>query len=65
MYALVFSDDCKHNENILEYVKKQVQKHHLNCEMGSFKDSMSPSSSSSTSVLVTATFDSLAKEVNI
>ena len=61
-YALVFSDHCKRNENILEYVKKQVQKHHLNCEMDSCKDPMLPNS---TSVLVTATFDWLAIKVNI
>ena len=62
-YALVFSDHCKRNENILEYVKKQVQKNHLNCEMDSCsKDPVLPSS---TSVLVTATFDWLAKEVNL
>lgn len=64
-FALVFSDHCKRNENILEYVKKQVQKHHLNCEMDSCKNPVLPKSSSSISVLVTATFDWLAKEVNI
>lgn len=61
-YALVFSDDCRRNENVLEYVKKQVQKHHLNCEMRSSKDSSSPLSSSCR-MLITAPFDWLAKEV--
>ena len=59
-YALVFSDDCVRNENVLEYVKKQVQKRNLSCEM----DSMSPGSSNS-SVLISATFDRLAKEVTV
>ena len=63
-YALVFSDDCMHNENLLEYVKKQVQKHHLTCEMVSSKDSVSSGSGSSNfSMLITATFDWLTTEV--
>lgn len=62
-YALVFSDDCMRNENVLEYVKKQVQKHHLNCAIAdSSKDAKLPGSSS-TSMLITATFEWLAKEV--
>ena len=61
-YALVFSDDCKQNENLLEYVKKQVQKYHLNCEMVSFKDSALPDTSN-TSMLITATFDWLTTQV--
>ena len=62
-YALVFSDHCIHNENLLEYVKKQVKKHHLNCEMVSLKDSES-SGSSNCSMLITATFDGLTTEVS-
>ena len=57
-YALVFSDVCSHNENVLEYVRKQLQKFHLNCETSSLKDSKPGHS-----ILITATFDSLLKEV--
>ena len=61
-YALLFSGECTRNENVLEYVKKQVQKHNLICEMDQFIHSVT-SNPSNSSVLITATFDSLAKEV--
>ena len=56
----MFSNICTHNENIIEYVRKQVQKCHLNCETSSLKDSKPVSS-----ILITATFDLLVKEVCI
>ncbi|XP_065883003.1 anoctamin-10-like isoform X2 [Dysidea avara] len=56
-YALVFSDDVgNRREKILEYVKKQLQKHELSCEFVKCKGS------SDSALLVTAGFDCLAKQ---
>ena len=58
-YALVFSDDVgNRREKILEYVKKQLQKHELSCEFVKCKGS------SDSALLVTAGFDCLAKQVH-
>jgi len=57
-YALVFSDDLgNRREKITEYVKKQLHRHELSCEFIKCKDS------SDSALLVTASFDCLAKQV--
>jgi len=57
-YALVFSDDLGNcREKIIEYVKKQLQKRELSCEFIKCKGT------SDSALLVTASFECLAKQV--
>jgi len=59
-YALVFSDKLgDQREKILEYVKKQLLKYELSCELVKCK------ATSDAALIVTASFDCLAKQVFI